>query len=104
MIYQLSRICSAELLLIAILSLWGKSLEAQSVYRGAKNIEVNRLEERINAIHGQGQSGNSEYLQVLYSLGIAYSDGGKHIQARDSLAKAVELKANLSGSQDSVYH
>lgn len=102
MIYRLTRL-SIKLSLIATLSLWGYSLEAQNVYRGSGGSKVQGFEGQIRSFHSQRRTNSSEYLQTLYSLGVAYSDAGKHIQARDSLAKAVELKISLSGKRDTVY-
>lgn len=99
MLFIGTRIKETIAILIAVLSLCGYSAEAQTGYSGR---DSKAIEKDVQNYHQRGGSGN-EYLELLYQLGIAYAEGGHNLQARDTLAKALKVKVDLSGRKDSTY-
>lgn len=93
------KLVKSRSLLIALLSLLGFSLGAQNVYRGSG---VSSLENQVESFHQRGGD-SGEYLELLYNLGIAYSESGEFFQAQDTLMKALQVKVARSGRQDSTY-
>lgn len=86
-------------ILMAVLSLCTYPTEAQSA---CGNNNVISLENSIKSYHRYGGS-RSEYLALLYELGLAYSCEGHYLKANDSLAKSLEIKEQFSGKTDSTY-